>query len=238
MTTDKPIHILARLEVGFRTDAAHLKELEQALAVTLLNARQFGRKHGSPDDWTTNSDQQWDNVEGHLRRIRMLVSEMHDGIESRDRESREGALAAWETIQSEDAQLEKALSGIRAQASALNAAVRRDWNLLARTLEPHLETIYACAHALRVKLELLEKHSKEEVEQLVQHILSRLPDRTQAAAWDAETYQQEYDKAVIQLEQEQHEFLGVGDFIKSFWQWFESPEERMRKNRSLRVDEA
>ena len=44
MTTDKPIHILARLEVGFRTDATHLKELEQDLAVTLLSARQFGRK--------------------------------------------------------------------------------------------------------------------------------------------------------------------------------------------------
>jgi len=29
MTTDKPIHILARLGVGFRADAAHLKELEQ-----------------------------------------------------------------------------------------------------------------------------------------------------------------------------------------------------------------
>lgn len=69
MTTDKPIHILARLEVGFRTDAAHLKELEQALAVTLLNARQFGRKHGSPDDWTTNWDQQWDNVDAERPRV-------------------------------------------------------------------------------------------------------------------------------------------------------------------------
>ena len=168
----------------------------------------------------------------------MLVGEMHDSIESRDRESRNVALEAWETIQTEDAQLVQALSAIRAQASALNAAVRKDWNLLARTLEPHLETIYACAHALRVKLELLEKHSMEEVDQLVQHILTRLPNRTHAAAWNAETYQQEYDKAVVQLEQEQHEFLGVGDLIKSFWQWFESPEERMHKNRSLRVDEA
>ncbi len=238
MTIDKPIHILARLEVGFRTDATHLKELEQDLAVTLRSARQFGRKHGSPDDWTTSWDQQWDNVEGHLRRIRMLVGEMHDCIESRDRERRNLALEAWETIQTEDAQLEKALSGIRTQASALNAAVRKDWNLLARTLEPHLETIYACAHALRVKLELLEKHSLEEVDQLVQHILAKLPDRAHAAVWDAETYQQEYDKAVIQLEQEQHEFLGVGDLIKSFWQWFESPAERMHKNRSLRVEEA
>ncbi len=96
MTTDTPIHILARLEVGLRTDAAHLKQLEQDLAVTLHNARQFGMKHGSPDDWTASWSQQWDNVEGHLRRIRMCVGEMHDSIENRDSESRNVGLKAWE----------------------------------------------------------------------------------------------------------------------------------------------
>ena len=64
MTSNKPIHILARLEIGFRTDYAHLKELEEELAVTLQCARNFGREHSSPDDWNKNWHQQWDNVAG------------------------------------------------------------------------------------------------------------------------------------------------------------------------------
>jgi hypothetical protein len=97
--------------------------------------------------------------------------------------------------------------------------------------------IYACARGLRVKLELLEDHSKEEVDQIVRHILSKLPNRTHAEALDPATYQQEYDKAVIQLQQEQHKFLGVWDLVKSFWEYFESPNERIDKNRSVRIVE-
>lgn len=35
MTNEKPIHILARLEIGFRTTSARLQESEKDLAATL-----------------------------------------------------------------------------------------------------------------------------------------------------------------------------------------------------------
>lgn len=108
MTNDRPIHTLARLEVGFRTNPAHLGELEKDLVGTLQSARHFGKKHGSPDDWNTNWHQQWDNVEGPLRRIRVLVNEMHGSIESGDTARLTKALETWESIQSEDAKLVEA----------------------------------------------------------------------------------------------------------------------------------
>lgn len=58
----------------------------------------------------------------------------------------------------------------------------------------------------------------------------QLPRRSQAEGVDSQTYEREYDKAVIALEAEQHEFTGMWDFVKSLCMWFETPEERMRKN--------
>ena len=238
MKNDETTHILARLEMGFRTDAAHLKELEKDLTVKLESARHFGEKHGSADDWNTNWHQQWENVERLLGRIRELVNEMDGSIESNDSDRLKKALVTWEAIQSEDARLVEALSTIRAQASGLKAAARKDWNVLARTLESHLETIHACAQALRIKLELLKKHSKAEVDHLVQDILSRLPHRTQADGLDAEKQEQEYRRAAAELKQERHRFAGFMDVVKGLLLWVETTEERVHKNRLLRVDEA
>ena len=238
MTHHKTTHILARLETGFRTDAAHLKKLEKDLATVLQRAREFGTEHGSPDAWNTNWHQQWDNVEEILRRIRMLVNEMDGSIESSDRDRLKAALEAWETIQSEDVKLVEALSAMRAQTIGLNAAFRKDWNRLAGTLETHLETIRACAQALRIKLELLKKHSKEEVDHLVQEILAQLPDRTQADGTEADHYEQEYLRAAAELEKEHHKYLGFVDTVKALLMWVESTEERAHKNLSLRVEPA
>jgi hypothetical protein len=238
MINESPTHILARLEIGFRTDSTHLKELEKDLTVTLKNARNFGRKHGSPDDWNTNWNQQWDNVEGILRRIRVLANEMDVAIESSDSDRFKKALEAWDAFQSEDVKLVEALSAIRAQATGLNVAVRNDWNILAHALESHFETIHVCAQALRIKLELLKEHSKEEVDDLVKNFLSKLPHRSGADGMDAEIYEQEIRKAAVELEREQHEYLGFMDVIKGLLIWVETTEERVSKNLSLQVDPA
>ncbi len=155
MTNDETIRYCARLETGFRTSSAHLKELERDLTVTLQRAREFGKEHGPPDDWKTHWDQQWDNVERILCRISVLVNAMDVSVESSDSDRLEKALEAWDSVQSEGAHLVEALNAIRAQAIGLNAAVRKDWNMLAHTIECHLETVEACARALRIKLELL-----------------------------------------------------------------------------------
>jgi hypothetical protein len=235
MINERPAHILARLEIGFRTDSAHLKELEADLAVTLQNARNFGRKHGSPDDWNTNWHRQWDNVEGILRQIRMLVNEMDGAIESSDSDRFKKMLETWETFQSEDVKLVEALSAIRTQVTRLNAAVRNDWNILARTLESHFETIHVCAQALRIKLELLKENSRREVDQHVQDVLAKLPNRVQADGLDAEKCEQAYREAAAELKLERHKFTGFLDVVKGLLLWNESTSERASKNLSNEV---
>jgi hypothetical protein len=52
---------------------------------------------------------------------------------------------------------------------------------------------------------------------------------------DSQTYEREYRNAVIALEAEQHEFLGIVDFVKSFFLCFETPAQRMLKNGYARI---
>ena len=234
--TDKTPHILARLEIGFRTDSAHLKELEKDLTVALQCARNFGSKHGRPDDWNANWQQQWDDVERVLDRIKMRVNEVGGSIASNDNGRLQSALKSWGTIQSEDARLVAALSIIQGHARELDVHLRIDWNILARTLESHLETIRACVQALRIKVELLKKLPKDEMDLLVKNILSKLPQRTLADGADASTYEHEFQKAAVQLENEQHEFRGFMDIVKGLLIWVETSDERVCKNLSLQVE--
>lgn len=236
MTHNRNARMLVRLETGFRTDAAQLKKLEQELTETLQSARHFGKKHGSPDAWNTRWYQQWDRVERILARIKAHVNEMDDSIESSDSERLRQALTAWEIIQSENLQLVEVLNTIRTEAIALDAPARAEWNQLARTLESHLATIDACAQALRIKLELLKKLSKEEMDLLVQKILAKLPNRARLGGLDAATYDQEYREAALELEREQHEFLGFMDVVKGLLLWDETTEERMDRNRAATSD--
>lgn len=237
MTDNDPVHALVRLEKGFRTDSARLKTLEGDLAETLQCARHFGGSHGSPGDWNTDWNRQWDSVEALLRRIRVLVDDMDGSIASGDDDRLKSALETWDTIESEDGKLVEALGGLRAQAGGLDAAARKDWNLLARTIESNLETIHACAQALRIKLELLKKYSRDEVDRLVQDILIQLPNRTQADGINPAAYEREYRAAASELAQERHKFMGFMDVVKGLWMWVETPAERVRKNRSLQVDQ-
>lgn len=53
---------------------------------------------------------------------------------------------------------------------------------------------------------------------------------------ESASYAREYDQALMDLRDEQHQSLGLLDTVKTMFMWKESPEERVRKNRSLRVD--
>lgn len=226
---------LAVLELGLRTDAVHLKELERDLALTLQSARLFGVTYRASDVSNTNWQHQWDNVEARLIRIRLLVNVMNDCVECQDMARLKQALEAWETIQAEDVKLVEALSVIRAHAGGLGVTVRQEWNQLAHKLELHLETIHACAQVLRIKLELRKKHSKAEVDQLVQDVLTQ---RARAGEMNAGLYQQEFDDAALEIENEQHKYLGFMDVVKSLFMWVETAEERVVRNRSLKVDDS
>lgn len=228
-------HILARLEVGLRTDSARLKALKAELSTNLQRMRNFGTEQDSPHNWTESWSQQWDNAEAILSRISAGVNEMDDSIASGASERIKLALIVWEVIEAEDDKLVTALSNIRAQATGMSVASHGDWNLLAQSLESHIETIHSCAEAMRVKLELLRGRTPEQVNLLLQTVLARLPQRTGADDLAAEKYQIELDEAALELEKEQHSPLGFIDVVKALFLWSEAPQERVMKNRSLRV---
>ncbi|NDC78812.1 MAG: hypothetical protein EBZ67_13235, partial [Chitinophagia bacterium] len=93
-----------------------------------------------------------------------------DAIQHIVMEQQEAFNRIWEGIQSEDALLVAALDVIRSRATELNADGRADWLELSGKLDAHLETLCACAQALRVKLELLKDRSRDEVDLLVQRV--------------------------------------------------------------------
>ena len=224
---------LTRLETGFRMDRARLEEVEHSLAVAVLSARHFGATYGG--EWDTRWQKLWDDVEEILLRIRLLVNEMESLSESAaDRVK--GSAEPWTTLEAEDDKLVAALVAIRAHASRFNSEARDNWNRLAPTLESHLEATRAWAQATRIKTQLLKKHSREEVEQMVQGVLARLPDRAQTEGMSAEIYEQEFSTAVKELDREHHKFLGLIDAVKALLLWVETPEERTSKKLSLHLE--
>ncbi|MEI6536760.1 MAG: hypothetical protein WCN98_15545, partial [Verrucomicrobiaceae bacterium] len=228
--------ILGLLENGFLTDSSRFSQLEIDLTATLHRARDFGSEYGAPDDRNTIWRQRWDNVECILRRIHLLVAEMDDAILSSENDRLKKALTSWETIQTEDSHLVDALNGLRTQALLLNPTSRHDWNTLAQTLDAHVETIHSCSQAFRAKLELLKEHSKEEVDIMVKNLIAQLPSRATAQDASAAAYALEYDQAVVDLHREQHQSVGLLDAIKTMFMWMDSPDERVSKNRSFRID--
>lgn len=236
MKNDRTSRILSRLETGLRTDSARLKQLDRDFGVTLRSARDLGLEQDFSEEWDATWNQRWVIIEDLLLQISGLVSGMDSAIESSDGGRLKEALDAWESIQSKDVHLAETMSEIRVQASALNAAARIEWNLLATAFDANLETIHACSQALRVKLELLTEHPKEDVDLLVQGFLAKLPKLPQADELEAGKYQRELDAAAVELEKEQHQAGGFLDVVKALFMWVETPEERVRNDRSLRID--
>ncbi len=226
-------HILASLEIGLRTDSSRLIELEKDLILALRRARGLGEEFGSPGDWNTVWCHHWDHVEAILHRIRGLVNEMEQAILSNETSRLTAAMETWEKFQAEDAELVQTLGALRQQTIGLNVAAQDEWKAMERALEPHLEMIHGCAQALRLKLELLKVHSKDEVDHLVKSLLSRLPPRLQEDAQESGIVAQAYVQAETELDQEHHTYLGLMDVIKGLFMWVETTEERVHKNLSL-----
>ncbi len=236
MKNDRTSRILSRLETGLRTDSARLQQLARDFAVTLRSARDLGLEQDFTKEWDAIWNQRWVMVEDLLQRISGLMSEIDVAIDSSDRSRLKEAMGAWESIQSNDVNLVEIMSEIRGQASALNAAARIEWNLLATAFDADLETIHACSQALRVKLELLSKHTKAEVGLLVQGFLVNLPKLSQADDLEMAKYQLKLDAASVELGEEKHQAGGFLDAVKALFMWVETPEERVKNDRSLRID--
>jgi hypothetical protein len=232
ITNEDNASILASLQAGFRTDCAHLEELERDLTVILESAALFGIRHGAPAAWNLVWQKEWDVVAAILRRIRMLVREMELCTREDAGDLLDAALKAWEKIQAEDVLLVETLGSIRTQATALDAAVRKDWNSVAQSLEPQLAKLHTCARVLRIRVELLRSHSLAGVDAIVQQLLSKLPGHHPA---EAPVNEHALHKATIELEHERHATGGLMDVVRGLLMWVETPAERAGDNHALKA---
>ena len=85
--------------------------------------------------------------------------------------------------------------------------------------------------------ELLQQHTRAEVETMLETALLPPLNVSPLNGVDPERYAAEYRKAEEALWRERQEFLGVGDVVKALLMLVESPEERVRKNLSVGVED-
>jgi len=223
---------LAPTTGGIHGEAGRLAGLDAALALTLRDAKSLAERSGCSADWNANWHRLWDNAGGILHRIRELLSDMEGFGERGGSGNLQRATEAWKSIQSRDAEMGIALDTIRAEARSMDAGAHRDWCAVDAAIAEHLETVHACALALRVKLELMKDYTQDEVNRLLAGMLSKLPNRANSDTKDAEAYVQHYRETIHELDEERHEFGGFMDFIKGLAMWVETPEERMKKKQA------
>ena len=230
MIAHRKLHNLARLEIGLRTDASRLVELERELILVLQRGRGLGAEYGSPGDWNTAWGHHWDLVGLILRRIHALVAELQGCINSSGADRPFKALETWTALKLEDARLVQTLGALHGQAVGLNLTAQEKWEVIAKTMAAHLDIIHACAGALHIKLELLKNNSSAEVAAQVQKLLNRLARPPQSRRGTAINDEEEYQQAAVELQQEQNQFMGFIDVVKGLLTWVETPQERADKN--------
>ncbi len=205
---------LARPSTDMHGDLFQLQEMERHLTDTLHRARNFGTEYGSPADWTTTWHRQWCHVEDALARIRGLLNQVHHHLASHTPDHWALALNEWDHLQPENTRLIDALMTLRGQAQMVNETISDDWRQFSVTLESQIASISTAALAFRQRLDQ------------VAH-----PARRTATESPAEEKQHALDQAAIEIQEEQHQNLGLVDVVKAMFLWIESPEERVRKNK-------
>ena len=235
MTNAKLAKLLPLLELGFEQDSTLLKALESELTTATHAGHRFGRDLSMTELWTNHWKHQWICVHAILREIRALIERMDSAMTSTEADRLDTAAGAWELIQFQDAKLLVALGLIRGDISALAPEVKRDWNNHARTIEAYLGEIHSCAQAMRIKLELLRRHSPAEASRFAITLFSPLQRQASGQASPQDLYDREYRRAELELHREQHEVGNILNTLQSLVMWVETPEDRMARNRSLQV---
>ncbi|MHB1080654.1 MAG: hypothetical protein ACYC67_14720 [Prosthecobacter sp.] len=228
-----PDQILSRLEAGFETSSARLKALESKLSTNVQRGREFGAKHLDAREFNT----QWNSIEESLRRIQSLAAETDLSPQGKHTQKDiEHALQMWNELQAEITRLETALTTLRDKAAKLDKQARQQWNTLAQSFEEDLQALLVCARTLRIRLELLDGRSQQEVDIFIRHVLAELRDRPRPSGVDASTYELDYLKSAIETSHEKNECLGFPTIIKTLFTWFENPEERVSRTLLVPVD--
>ena len=234
MSESQSHRILARLNVGFRTDSTRLNALEQHLDLTLRTARTLGSQPGLTPEWNADWNQHWDQIETALGHLRVQLGEMAGFVGAAGTGTLDSALTAWNSLQAAETTLLAALESIRTSARELKEPFQTEWQELSTTLETHLATLNALSETMRIRLELLTDHPRSAVDQLVNAVVATLPSLPDSTAGDAAEEARGYRKAVLELEREQHRFLEFFDALKALSMWVETPEERVAKRRLSR----
>lgn len=222
-------------KIGFWTDTAFLKKELIALNDTLHSARKIGEAEKLPDVSEMKWNRKWNGLEDILYQITETITELESSVQIPVSSKRTTSASAWERFQNEDNAMGEYLAKIRSMVCEMSSKARTKWNFLAKTLEKELLFIYNCAQSLRLKLDFLNKHSGEKVDQFHVFPPVRKPSTNDGDEGNAEPYDHQYRKAMLELGREKHEFHGLLDAVKSFFEWYESPSERVKKNRSLEV---
>ncbi len=228
MTESNPQRLLARLNVGFRTDSTRLMALEQHLNLTLRTARSLGLQPGVTPDWTSDWNRHWDRIETALGCLRTRLETLSQFVGSSATGTLDDALMSWDALQSGGNELTASLDAIRIAAHSLDEPFQAQWRDLSSNLETHLETLNAFSESMRVRLHLLQHHPRSAVDAMVDAVVSTLPPLSDP---DPVVTERGYQKAVLELEREQHRFLNFFDTLKALSMWIETPEERVEAKR-------
>mgnify|MGYP007070469466 CR=1 FL=1 len=219
--------IVSSLEAGLRADCARLIEFEAELSTALDESHELANVRGSAADGDTGCQDNWDHVMAVLGRIHRLVAEMHEAVET----SRpQAAQAAWDELQRQEAKLAIALSGLSAQVQEVDEAAAGDWKKLVLTIESHRKAVQAGIQGLHIRLQSWASHTP-------QNVLTDDMAITEGAAAappivgdiDEVQHKRELDEAAIEIEEEQHQEMGLLDGVKALFMWTEAPGERVRK---------
>ncbi|WP_395736214.1 hypothetical protein [Prosthecobacter sp.] len=228
-----PDAMLAQLEAGFKANSLRLKAVENDLRSKLQSGREFGASHAATADF----NHPWNDVEKSLGHIQHLAAETDLAYTGKPAQADiERALQSWKALQEEIARLEKTLSELRDEAASLDVSSRRAWNTLAQSLEGDLQILLACSRTLRIRLDLLDGRSQEEVDEFLRFVLAELREQPLPKGVDASTYELDYLKSAIETAHEKHESLGFPTIIKTLFTWYEKPEERVARTLQVPVD--
>lgn len=232
MPEDPSADLLNRLEAGFQSHAQELEKLTDHLEAAAQKVRTFREaRHPSQE-----SQAHWQSLEESLRRIEALAQKIVRAIEGSDRAEMRRALEAREALRAEDEKLVSGLRLIRDQAAGGAATDRAEWNSLAEAVVSQLDAVHACVLLIQTKLELTEGRTPEQVRDFVRDVLQQLSHQACPDGMSRHAYELEYLRASIEVDHEKHEALGFPRNIKTLFTWFESPEERVRRNLALPVD--
>ncbi|MFM2166910.1 MAG: hypothetical protein RIS79_1281 [Verrucomicrobiota bacterium] len=220
--------LVSSLEAGLRADCVRLIEFEAELTRVLEESQELANVRGSPADWDTGCQHHWDHVTAVLRRIHRILAEMHNAV---GRSHPQTAWKWWEELQRQEARLAIALSGLRDQAAHLNEAAADDWRKLVVTIESHRKAVQAGIERLHIRLKSWASHSPRHqfTDAMAIAASGAAAPPPVVADIDEVRHLRDLGQAAIEIEEEQHQELGLPDAMKALFMWVENPEERVRK---------